>query len=779
MQIAFLLYHYFEAAEVYNTIRVMITCYIWMTGFGNFVFFTKSGDFGPVRLLHMLWRLNAAAALLCWTLGNPYILYYICPLHTFYFLFSYAVMALKPSWNKVPRLLRGKLMAAGILVFLVWDAPFGIFGRLFGWLSAAPAVGAASGVIYEWYFRSGLDHWSALFGMVAAHMLPKAGAWLESVEKQPLVRAWLAKVAIAAVLLEVVMWWGRMLLGLPKLEYNSWHPYTGMVPMAVYLFFRNISSTMRLHHLALFQEVGRTTLESYLLQHHIWLTSNSKTRLRLVPGYPLLNFAVCSAILFFAANMLFRTTSALRAAVLPDDLGSCMRSCVALTLSSLLAFAQARWLLVLGAGPLGVAVTVLMVGSLVSSALLYPWGRDCRGGCGFLLEHRACAAVPAITLVSGASLITWRSTHPPALLLVQRSRPDALPAGRVASGCDAVTASLPRGGVHDFMSKRSCCEWASRGEWLPMDDRTFEGTARDELRWTWRAAPAQCRLGIADIREELCGRKVTLAGDSVMRHIYFALAELLGENPAWSANASSLRHSDQSVTLACGGQLLFLWRPFMQDLVRASQSKDEMEGLFVLGGAHWDALHVRNVSLYREGLWRLREALDSRGGLGAIWITATAVHDEALQTPDKRAFMTEAALVSYRAEAAAVLHPPVVAAVVDGYAITAPVRQRAADGVHYTLEVYLVLARALSHTLAAAAGRVLPAVPEVGRPADGLGHVWRGAAVLLIVASALALGDIRLPMPSGHTRNGAGRHPRAFALPYLSTSAALGKAADV
>lgn len=39
MQFMFLMYHYYHAEEVYNAIRIMITCYVWMTGFGNFSFF--------------------------------------------------------------------------------------------------------------------------------------------------------------------------------------------------------------------------------------------------------------------------------------------------------------------------------------------------------------------------------------------------------------------------------------------------------------------------------------------------------------------------------------------------------------------------------------------------------------------------------------------------------------------------------------------------------------------------------------------------------------------
>ena len=36
----------------------MITCYVWMTGFGNFSFFYLKGDYSSVRVMQMLWRLN-------------------------------------------------------------------------------------------------------------------------------------------------------------------------------------------------------------------------------------------------------------------------------------------------------------------------------------------------------------------------------------------------------------------------------------------------------------------------------------------------------------------------------------------------------------------------------------------------------------------------------------------------------------------------------------------------------------------------------------------------
>ena len=38
MQVMFVWYHYFKAAETYNAIRVFIAAYVWMTGFGKYIY---------------------------------------------------------------------------------------------------------------------------------------------------------------------------------------------------------------------------------------------------------------------------------------------------------------------------------------------------------------------------------------------------------------------------------------------------------------------------------------------------------------------------------------------------------------------------------------------------------------------------------------------------------------------------------------------------------------------------------------------------------------------
>jgi hypothetical protein len=51
MQVAFVWYHLFDSAATYNLIRVFVASYVWMTGFGNFMFFQSKQDFSLLRIV--------------------------------------------------------------------------------------------------------------------------------------------------------------------------------------------------------------------------------------------------------------------------------------------------------------------------------------------------------------------------------------------------------------------------------------------------------------------------------------------------------------------------------------------------------------------------------------------------------------------------------------------------------------------------------------------------------------------------------------------------------
>lgn len=223
MQFMFLLYHYFHAeGKVYNAIRIMITCYVWMTGFGNFSFFYLKADYSIIRVIQMLWRLNFLVIFLCLTQGTTYILYYICLLHTYFFVMVYTTMWIRNDVNYTKWGIRIKLAVLAVVIFLVWDVDTGAFQFLhWPFLGETPMLGASSGAMWEWYFRSSLDHWSTFLGMIFALNFPITSVFFRKLEAQGAVRCFIAKALVGSVLLTVSYMWVTGPFQLAKFDYVS------------------------------------------------------------------------------------------------------------------------------------------------------------------------------------------------------------------------------------------------------------------------------------------------------------------------------------------------------------------------------------------------------------------------------------------------------------------------------------------------------------------------------------------------------------------------------
>ncbi|KDD73873.1 Cas1p-like 10 TM acyl Transferase domain-containing protein, partial [Helicosporidium sp. ATCC 50920] len=185
MQVLFLLYHYFEAREVYNAIRVFIAAYVWMTGYGNFSYYYRTADFSLGRFCQMMWRLNFLVAVCCAALGNSYMLYYICPMHTLFTVFVYGVLALGAAHNRRDAWIWGKFALSLLAVAAVWEYKR-VFYLLFsplGWLLNYDDPARPSGdPMREWFFRSGLDRYVWIHGMLCAFLHPAFERGLAIVE---------------------------------------------------------------------------------------------------------------------------------------------------------------------------------------------------------------------------------------------------------------------------------------------------------------------------------------------------------------------------------------------------------------------------------------------------------------------------------------------------------------------------------------------------------------------------------------------------------------------
>ena len=124
MQILFVMYHYFEASEQYNSIRLYIAGYVWMTGFGNFSYYYIRQNFSLSRFFQMLWRLNFLSIVCCVVLNNSWMLYYICPMHTLWTLFVYVTLIIRHKMNHESNVfLMGKMIAAAVVTAIIYEIP--------------------------------------------------------------------------------------------------------------------------------------------------------------------------------------------------------------------------------------------------------------------------------------------------------------------------------------------------------------------------------------------------------------------------------------------------------------------------------------------------------------------------------------------------------------------------------------------------------------------------------------------------------------------------------
>ena len=198
--------------------------------------------------------------------------------------------------------------------------------------------------------------------MLFALNFPAMVKWLNGIEdravtsraKELAVKAIISTVCIAATLV-----WGVTIFPMKKLAYNHHHPYFFMIPLLSYIWLRNVSKWARGRNMELLVKMGKVTLETYLLQHHAWLSSNAKvsfffvlllfltcpnfhltsflpsknvtqTVVVLIPGSPQINSLVVSVIYIALAQRLFRITIALRARHIPNEAGAAMKYAIAL-----------------------------------------------------------------------------------------------------------------------------------------------------------------------------------------------------------------------------------------------------------------------------------------------------------------------------------------------------------------------------------------------------------------------------------------------------------------
>lgn len=234
-------------------------------------------------------------------------------MHTFWYVSVYAMMRPFHQYNENSKVMAVKFLVYFLVVFIIFDiqgVSTAIFSPLGFMLNYQDSI-------HEWVFRSTLDHYATLLGMLCAYFHPNVEIILRRINAHP--KGNYVVALVASILISVNYLWYKHLYLLEKYAYNRLHPYTFFIPLLSYIILRNATSFLRRWHCGLFGYLGKITLETYISQLHIYLIQDAKGILVFFPSYPLLNFLINSVIYVACSNILFRATIALNAYIFPSD----------------------------------------------------------------------------------------------------------------------------------------------------------------------------------------------------------------------------------------------------------------------------------------------------------------------------------------------------------------------------------------------------------------------------------------------------------------------------
>ena len=284
MQCIILIYHYTGASRVlwiYEIIRLLVASYIFLSGFGHTVYFYRKDDYSLRRCAAVLIRLNLLSCTLPYMMDTDYSFYYFAPLISFWFIVTYATMAVGHSRNNFVKFLIVKvLLSAGLVNLFIIKGPF--FELLFYFLEKTCKI---RWKLFEWRFRVQLDSYITFVGMLCGiffvRMTDDLCSETPDSKKLPRLLSELRWVGVTYAVVICILFWWLAYDASSKYTYNHWFPFVSAFPILGFVILRNSNRHLRSYNSSIFAWMGRHSLETFTLQYHVWLAADTKGLLAL------------------------------------------------------------------------------------------------------------------------------------------------------------------------------------------------------------------------------------------------------------------------------------------------------------------------------------------------------------------------------------------------------------------------------------------------------------------------------------------------------------------
>ena len=302
-----------------------------MTGYGHTTFYLKKADFSYLRVVRVcltsgvgvcidrhlpqtLVRLNLLTLTLAYTMNTDYLSYYFTPLVSMWFLVIYFTMWIGSRLNSNTLFLVVKILLS-MGTFAAFANQSWLMEGLFEILERVFFIRWSA---HEWTFRVSLDQYIVYCGMLAALATIKIRdkRLTEHTMWPTFVRA-----SIGMSVLVLVWFTHFELVQGSKFAYNAWHPYISFLPILAFVILRNATPLLRSCSSRAFAFIGKCSLETFILQFHLWLAADTKGILLLIPGtkWRSINFALSTMIFVYVSHQVARATGEITSWICGDE----------------------------------------------------------------------------------------------------------------------------------------------------------------------------------------------------------------------------------------------------------------------------------------------------------------------------------------------------------------------------------------------------------------------------------------------------------------------------